>query len=55
MALERLVLWIVAAAALAADAVVEMRFATSMLTRGASEILAYGTAVRLAPETDGSP
>ena len=31
-----------------ADAVVGMRFATSMVTTGAAEILAYGTAVRLA-------
>ncbi|MCD7061076.1 YbjQ family protein [Pelagibacterium xiamenense] len=30
-----------------ADAVVGMRFTTSMVTQGAAEILAYGTAVRL--------
>lgn len=30
-----------------ADAVVGVRFATSMITQGAAEILAYGTAVRL--------
>lgn len=30
-----------------ADAVVCMRFTTSMITTGAAEILAYGTAVRL--------
>lgn len=30
-----------------ADAVVGVRFATSMITSGAAEILAYGTAVRL--------
>ncbi len=29
-----------------ADAIVGMRFATSMVTQGAAEILAYGTAVR---------
>ena len=32
-----------------ADAVVAMHFSTSMITQGAAEILAYGTAVRLAP------
>lgn len=31
-----------------ADAIVGMRFSTSMITQGAAEILAYGTAVRLA-------
>ena len=30
-----------------ADAVVSMRFSTSMITQGAAEILAFGTAVRL--------
>ena len=30
-----------------ADAVVAMRFTTSMVAQGAAEILAYGTAVRL--------
>jgi len=30
-----------------ADAILMVRFTTSMLMRGASEILAYGTAVRL--------
>lgn len=30
-----------------ADAVVNIRFATSMVMQGASEILAYGTAVKL--------
>lgn len=29
-----------------ADAIVSMRFSTSMVTQGAAEILAYGTAVR---------
>lgn len=33
---------------LGADAIVGMRFATSMVAQGAAEILAYGTAVRLA-------
>ncbi len=37
--------------ALGADAVVTVRYMTSMITSGASEILAYGTAVKL----DGSP
>ena len=32
---------------LGADAVVCVRFATSVLTQGASEILAYGTAVKI--------
>ncbi len=32
---------------LGADAIVNVRFATSMITQGASEILAYGTAVKL--------
>lgn len=32
---------------LGADAVVNVRFATSMIMQGASEILAYGTAVKL--------
>lgn len=30
-----------------ADAVVSVRFSTSMVTQGAAEILAYGTAVKL--------
>lgn len=30
-----------------ADAIVNVRFATSVITQGASEILAYGTAVKL--------
>ena len=30
-----------------ADAIVNLRFATSMVMQGASEILAYGTAVKL--------
>ena len=32
---------------LGADAVVNIRFATSMIMQGASEMLAYGTAVKL--------
>ncbi|MEM6700298.1 MAG: YbjQ family protein [Bacteroidota bacterium] len=35
------------AEALGADAVVNVRFTTAMIMQGASEILAYGTAVRL--------
>lgn len=35
------------AAKLGADAIVNVRFATSMITQGASEMLAYGTAVKL--------
>lgn len=34
---------------LGADAVVAVRFETSMIQNAASEVLAYGTAVRLAP------
>ncbi len=30
-----------------ADAVVNIRFTTSMITQGASEVMAYGTAVKL--------
>jgi len=32
---------------LGADAIVNVRFTTSMITQGASEMLAYGTAVKL--------
>ena len=32
-----------------ADAVISVRFATSAIASGASEMLAYGTAVKLAP------
>lgn len=32
---------------LGADAIVNIRFTTSVITQGASEILAYGTAVKL--------
>ena len=32
---------------LGADAILNLRFATSVITQGASEILAYGTAVKL--------
>lgn len=35
---------------LGADAVVAVRFETSTIQNGASEVLAYGTAVALAPE-----
>lgn len=35
------------AASLGADAIVNVRFATSVIMQGASEILAYGTAVKL--------
>ena len=34
-----------------ADAIVGMRFATSEIAQGASEFLAYGTAVKLAPRS----
>jgi uncharacterized protein YbjQ (UPF0145 family) len=32
-----------------ADAILNVRFSTSMIMQGASEILAYGTAVKLKP------
>ena len=32
---------------LGADAIVNVRFTTSVITQGAAEILAYGTAVKL--------
>ena len=35
---------------LGADAVVNIRFATSSIMRGSAEILAYGTAVKLKPK-----
>jgi uncharacterized protein YbjQ (UPF0145 family) len=37
-----------------ADAIVEVRFVTAEVTQGAAEILAYGTAVRLAPAEDAT-
>jgi uncharacterized protein YbjQ (UPF0145 family) len=40
------------AESLGADAVVEMRFSTSMVMTGAAELLAYGTAVKLADESE---
>ncbi len=40
------------AAARGADAIVGVRFTTSMLMQGSAELLAYGTAVRLAPADD---
>ena len=43
-ALERM---IADAQKLDADAVINLRFSTSLIMQGASEILAYGTAVRL--------
>ena len=33
---------------LEANAVIDLRFSTSLIMQGASEILAYGTAVKLA-------
>jgi uncharacterized protein YbjQ (UPF0145 family) len=32
---------------LGADAIINIRFTTSVITQGASEILAYGTAVKI--------
>ena len=34
------------------EAVVGLRFGTSQVSQGAAEVLAYGTAVRLAPAED---
>jgi uncharacterized protein YbjQ (UPF0145 family) len=34
-----------------ADAILALRFASSDISRGAAEILVYGTAVKLAPES----
>ncbi|RUO79311.1 YbjQ family protein [Pseudidiomarina taiwanensis] len=48
-ALERL---IEDAQALDADAIVGVRFSTSMLAQGAAELLAFGTAVKLTKNTD---
>lgn len=39
------------ARAMGADAVVGMRISTAMVMQGSAEILAYGTAVRLAPKS----
>jgi len=39
------------ATALGANAILAMRFTTSELTQGAAELLAYGTAVVVEPET----
>lgn len=40
------------AAAMGADAVVNVRMETSSVAQGASEVIAYGTAVRLDPTPD---
>ncbi|HEX6201125.1 MAG TPA: YbjQ family protein [Thermoanaerobaculia bacterium] len=41
------------AESLSADAVICMRFSTSMVMTGAAELLAYGTAVKLAADPGG--
>ncbi|EKE44036.1 hypothetical protein OCGS_2017 [Oceaniovalibus guishaninsula JLT2003] len=46
LALERM---LADAARLQADAVVAVRFQTSTIQQGASEVMCYGTAVRLSP------
>ncbi|MFQ6030645.1 MAG: YbjQ family protein [Dehalococcoidia bacterium] len=51
-ALQRL---IQQAEGLGANAVVNLRFSTSMITNGAAEILAYGTAVLVEPGTGCGP
>lgn len=38
---------VASAEAMGADAIIAMRFATSTISQGAAEILAYGTAVKL--------
>ncbi len=35
-----------------ADAIISLRFSTAMILASTAEILAYGTAVKLAPETE---
>jgi uncharacterized protein YbjQ (UPF0145 family) len=45
---EALARMVAQAEALEADAVLNIRFSTASVTQGAAEILAYGTAVRLA-------
>ena len=40
---------------LGADAVINVRFATSTIAQGMSELLAYGTAVRLEPKQPSEP
>lgn len=40
---------------LGANAVVGVRFSTSVVTTGAAELLAYGTAVRVEDRTDPAP
>ena len=40
---------------LGANAVVNLRFTTSMIMNGAAEILAYGTAIRVDPAAGSSP
>nr|WP_199564581.1 YbjQ family protein [Parvularcula marina] len=37
-----------------ADAVIGMRFTTSLITQGAAEILAFGTAVKITADAGGS-
>lgn len=37
---------------LGADAVINIRFATSSVAQGAAEVLVYGTAVKLKPSSD---
>ena len=43
-AMERMMKY---AASVGADAILNIRFTTSMITQGASEVMAYGTAVKL--------
>ena len=41
------------AKSLGADAIIDVRFTTSMLAQSAAEILVFGTAVKLEPEVEG--
>jgi uncharacterized protein YbjQ (UPF0145 family) len=41
------------AKSLGADAIIDVRFTTSMVAQSAAEILVFGTAVKLEPEVEG--
>ena len=41
------------AKSLGADAIIDVRFTTSMVAQSAAEILVFGTAVKLEPEIEG--
>jgi len=52
---EALARMVAEARALGADAVLALRFQTSMIRDGSSEVIAYGTAVRLRDRNDAPP